>query len=413
MSKTIEERIPRDVGRGALPDHPAAKTPWEKLISFHDAFHFAVKQNAFVDAVFMQAARILIPDYETRAEGMCSCARDMFAAVANGPVGRMNAEGQNVHPFMRGCFLGALSPDNGDEDLLMCGRVNDFGTHRVEKELDVCYWDIVGSEFCRTTVCGMEANTKGQSQVMGQTGPNLDYHMVEARGCGDPHCRIVAEDREKYPLPPHKVWETFGPIATSDQIKFTAREDMVTESQMFREECGYKFRNALCYEKTPAEAYSAASTALAATFIWPPVAKKIEAGEIDEKFADHVIRCVFEAAGKASFHDFYAVRGLQDWLGVPDDIHDGRALGAYIEVLCQVMRIDYTVETFCSEEVVYRISRAGLERRFPKLADAYLALWYGMCKTLVGAEWFLWEEAAGMPDEILRVKIAKKIDKFC
>ena len=44
----------------------------------------------------------------------------------------------------------ALSLDSKVRDI-MCGRCQDFGTYRCEKELDVCDWDIVGSELCRTT----------------------------------------------------------------------------------------------------------------------------------------------------------------------------------------------------------------------------------------------------------------------
>ena len=50
MSKKIDERIPREVGKGALPDHPAIKTPWEKLISYHDAAHFCSRYGATVAA---------------------------------------------------------------------------------------------------------------------------------------------------------------------------------------------------------------------------------------------------------------------------------------------------------------------------------------------------------------------------
>ena len=33
MSNKIDDRLPKEVGAGALPVHPAVKTPWEKLIS--------------------------------------------------------------------------------------------------------------------------------------------------------------------------------------------------------------------------------------------------------------------------------------------------------------------------------------------------------------------------------------------
>jgi hypothetical protein len=37
-------------------------------------------------------------------------------------------------------------------------------------------------------------------------------------------------------------------------------------------------------------------------------------------------------------------------------------------------------------------------------------MWNGMVKTLVNAQWSVWEEES--PDKKLRIKIAKKIDKF-
>jgi hypothetical protein len=37
-------------------------------------------------------------------------------------------------------------------------------------------------------------------------------------------------------------------------------------------------------------------------------------------------------------------------------------------------------------------------------------MWYGMAKTLINAQWALWEEDS--PEGKLRIKIAKRIDKF-
>ena len=88
-------------------------------------------------------------------------------------------------------------------------------------------------------------------------------------------------------------------------------------------------------------------------------------------------------------------------------------MGGHIEMFLQSMRIDYTVEAFCKEEVVYIIDRAGLANRMQKWVDALVAFWYGATKTLVNAQWSLWEDAAGVSEDKLRIKIAKKIDKFC
>ena len=411
MSKKIDERIPREVGQGALPDHPAVKTPWEKLISVHDAHHFILKHVGLLDADFMQVLRIIVPDYEDRADRLCSNIREQARAIYDSPYGVQTCDKLHIHPFMCGNFMGGLLGDAGDERLLMCGLVNDFGSHRVEKELDVCYWDIVGSEFCRTTVVGLQNQGLGLSQASGQTGNNLDYCMVEAKGCGDLHCRIVAEDREKFPMPEHKVWESFGPIATADQIKFTARDEMADESMIYREECGYRYTGGTCQEEETAESYITCFTCLAGYYMEPVFQDAIQKGEITEELLNHIIRCVFEACGKTAYRDFYAVRGLRGWLGVPDEIHDGRTLGAYIETICQMLRADYKIEAFNQDEVIYNIDRTAVTMRYPRLATAYLALWNGMCKTLVGTEWFCWEEET--EENILRIKIARKIDKFC
>ena len=66
-----------------------------------------------------------------------------------------------LHPFFKGTdetggFQAGAFGDNGDERLLMQGRVNDLGTYRVEKELDACPWDIMGSEICRVSTASLE-----------------------------------------------------------------------------------------------------------------------------------------------------------------------------------------------------------------------------------------------------------------
>jgi hypothetical protein len=44
------------------------------------------------------------------------------------------------------------------------------------------------------------------------------------------------------------------------------------------------------------------------------------------------------------------------------------------------------------------------------LCEAHLYMWQGMVKTLVNAQWSVWEEDS--PKGKMRIKIAKKIDKF-
>ena len=77
----------------------------------------------------------------------------------------------------------------------------------------------------------------------------------------------------------------------------------------------------------------------------------------------------------------------------------------------QSLHAQYEVEAFNGEECVYVIDRGVLANNMPKMVNAYLWFWYGMTKSLVNPQWSLWEEDS--PEGKLRIKIAKKIDKFC
>lgn len=72
MPKKIDDRYPSDLGRGCYESIPAVKTPWDRLISFHDAYHYAQRGYASMAAVFLQALRILVPDYDERMTLMCN-----------------------------------------------------------------------------------------------------------------------------------------------------------------------------------------------------------------------------------------------------------------------------------------------------------------------------------------------------
>lgn len=414
MSKKMDPRLPRDIGKGSYSSYAAIKTPWEKLIGYREGVHYVSRYNAVVSSALMQALRILVPDYQERAAHLCKEAYERLYYVQSQFGAEQAIKETNIHPFCRGSFTGGLVGDAGDDALLMCGRVNDFGTYRVEKELDVCDWDIVGSELCRATTQSLEGTADAVADKL-RKGPRLEYHMVEAKGCGDRHCRIVAECREKFPMPPHEQWECFGPIATSDQIKFTPEEECVSESQIFREESNYTFANGTNWERTPDETMLTTSSA-AVTYILPCFSYLIQNGILEEKTVDHVIHCVCEAAGKAYMGDYAAKKGLADWLGAPWEVlSDGRILGGHIEVYLQSAQCPYEVEAFNKDEVIYVIDRNAITCMGSQLkyADALVAFWYGMSKTLINAQWALWEEPGDTPADKLRIKIAKKIDKFC
>ena len=133
MSKKIDERLPKEVGSGLYP----VKSPWDKMISYREAAHYCQRYTNVVSAAIMQAFRLLEPDYAVRSQAMCTNAynRLYYVNTMIPGYGEMNAEQLHMHPFMLGNIVGGLVGDAGDEDLLMCGRVNDFGTYRVERSL--------------------------------------------------------------------------------------------------------------------------------------------------------------------------------------------------------------------------------------------------------------------------------------
>lgn len=112
------------------------------------------------------------------------------------------------------------------------------------------------------------------------------------------------------------------------------------------------------------------------------------------------------------FGERYAIKALRDWMGVPNSIgEDGRLLAGLIEVQLQSLVCAYEVEAFNEKECILVIDRSGLEITGTKdVPEAHLAMWYGMAKTLINAQWSCWEENS--PAKKLRIKIAKKIDKF-
>ncbi|MGO5161068.1 MULTISPECIES: hypothetical protein [unclassified Bilifractor] len=412
MSNKIDARIPKDSGAKSMTCYAAIQSPWNKLVGYQEAMHWLSRYNATFSAACMQALRIIEPDYAERAQDMCTAVyQKLYYTMQR--FGKYQMEQHNVHPFCRGSFVGALVGDSGDDALMMCGRVQDFGTYRAEKELDICDWDIVGSELCRATTQSLEASSKSWSENL-RPGTQLEFHMVEAKGCGDCHCRIVAESRDKYPMPPHAQWECFGPVATADQIKFTKPEDMVEEPMVFRGESGFTFANGTNMEDdSNSVARLTRRSNAACGYIFPALSLILRMQKADEKMVDHVLHCICEAAGKAVFGERVAIQAVRDWMGVPNTMNDGRVMGGYLEMFFQAMGLEYSIEAFNKDVVEYVVDRNNLTVYNPKMDDAYVAYWYGMTKTLVNAQWSLWEIKEDTPADKLRIRIAKKIDKFC
>ena len=374
MSKKIDGRIPQNSGDGAgFKQFNAVQSPWNKLMSYQDALHYASRFESVLSAAVTQAYRIIIPDYATRASEMC---KEAYNRLLYTGMNYPNDDGFGIHPFMCGSYPGALIGDKGDDALLMCGRCNDFGTYRCEKELDVCDWDICGSELCRATTMSLQ----------GQADATESRHR---KG--------------------HKL--SFGPAVSDDYKKVTEEEDCVAESMMFREECDYHFVNGTNNETDTSNQMVNLSTA-ASLYMLPAIDNAVRLGYTTAENAEWIKKCVLEAAGKAMFGERYAIKACREWLGVPDTIgEDGRLLGGVIEMLLQSLVCGYEVEAFNKDEVIYVINRGDLAiTGTQSLCEAHLYMWQGMVKTLVNAQWSVWEEDS--PKGKMRIKIAKKIDKF-
>lgn len=408
MGKKIDGRIPQNSGDGAgFKQYNAVQSPWNKLMSYQDALHYASRFESVLSAAVAQAYRIIIPDYATRASEMC---KEAYGRLLYTGMNYPNDDGFGIHPFMCGSYPGALIGDKGDDALLMCGRCQDFGTYRCEKELDVCDWDICGSELCRATTMSLQGQADATASRH-RKGHKLDYMMVEAKGCGDRHCRIIAENREKYPAPDHELWESFGPAVSDDYKKYTEEEDCVSESMMFREECNYRFVNGTNNETDSSNQMVNMSIA-ASLYLLPAIDNAVKLEYTTAENAEWIKKCVLEAAGKAMFGERYAIRACREWLGVPDSIgEDGRVLGGVIEMLLQSLVCGYEIEAFNKDEVIYVINRGDLAiTGTQSLCEAHLYMWNGMVKTLVNAMWSVWEEDS--PKGKMRIRIGKKIDKF-
>ena len=181
-------------------------TAWGKLITEEEAYRQLNRQIAAMTANLFQVMRIFEPSWEKRTEAICGIANMMNMAVAGTPEEQkdyVNAslyEAFNIPELCeKSSWLGGITGDSGDEWENMAGRVVQFTRNRVEKELDTCPWDIVGSELCNMTTSMFTANFDLASS--NGTENEVALNMCQARGCGNKHCRVVAERRDVYGLP--------------------------------------------------------------------------------------------------------------------------------------------------------------------------------------------------------------------
>ena len=383
------------------------ETVWGKLIPEKEAYDYAVRQIASFCANLFQVMRILEPDFEKRTSAICDISYMMNMAACSDEYLKDFFDEWNIPEFCKkDAWLGGIFGDSGDEYENMAGRVVQFTHDRVEKELDTCPWDIVGAELCNMTTAMFTANFD-----LANNGENIvALNMCEARGCGDCHCRVVAERRDKYGLEKQSWMDHMQqPV---DPVHNTPRERMVREGQIHRNDC---YSQAFGEEKSFEWAYR---WCMEKGWVWcvafPLIAIR-DMAESDEEF-ERIFKIVFSTAGKNAFIEPFAIEGLRSWLGVPREIgnNDPRLMGGYIKNVLDCQLVPCELERFTNDEVVIKVDTETFNGRFPmapidELTLGYETLWHNAVKTMVSAEWSCWFE--GKDNEEMYIHVGRKIDK--
>ena len=388
------------------------ETVWGKIFSEKEAYVYSIRHIAAFSANIFQLMRILEPDYEKRTEAICSTSYEVSMMADQGDrdayVKDFRDEWQIPELCKQGAWLGGLIGDYGDEFQMMAGRVIQFTPNRVEKELDTCPWDIVGSEMCNMTTAMFMANFDLNSA---DGEPNeIALDMCEARGCGDMHCRVVAEKRDVFKRKVQGPLDHFGQPA--GPVTVTPREKMYKEGQVLR---NGKYINAFGEERDLEYCYN---WTMQNGWIWSvafPLMAIRDMAATDEEF-ERMLKIVFSTAGKAAFIEPSAVKGIREWLGVPNEIddNDGRVLGGFIKANLDTQLVPNKLVRFDQDETRIEVSVADFEGRYewmpiPELTIGYESLWHNMAKTMISPEWSCWFE--DKDEEIMTIVVGRKIDK--
>lgn len=390
-----------------LDSHKAVETVWGKLIPEKDAYRYAVREIAAFCSNIFQVMRILEPDFDMRTEAICEMSYNLNMGVSGEEYLNTFYDDWNIPEFCeKSAWLGAIFGDYGDEAENMAGRVIQFTKDRVEKELDTCPWDIVGAELCNMTTAMFTANFD-----LANGGENdVSLNMCEARGCGDRHCRVVAERRSTFGLPKQGFLDHMGtPVMP---VHDTPEERTVKDGQILR---NGQYSNAFGEEHSLEYDYRWLCEFGWAWCVAFPLAVIRDLPDDEEEFL-RIFRIIFSTAGKNLFMEPFTKRAVRDWLGVPDSIgeNDPRIMGAYIKTLMDCQLVPNELDAFTKDEVRIKVKTDDFNGRFEmapmdELAIGYEVLWHNAVKTLVSTEWSCWFE--GMDDEEMTIVVARKIDK--
>jgi len=384
------------------------ETVWGKLIPEKEAYQYATREIAAFCANLFQVMRILEPDFNKRTEAICEVAYMMNMSASSEQYLKDFFNEWNIPEFCeKTAWLGAIFGDSGDEYENMSGRVIQFTRDRVEKELDTCPWDIVGAELCNMTTAMFTANF----DLAEPDGENrVALNMCEARGCGDRHCRVVAERRDVFNLPKQGWMDHMQqPVMP---VHNTPPERSVRDGQILR---NGQYSNAFGEEKTFEWSYR---WCMEFGWVWcvifPLVAIR-DMADTEEEF-ERIFKIVFSTAGKNAFIEPFAVEGMRNWLGVPHEIgsNDPRLMGSYIKAVLDTQLVPNQLAAFTKDEIRIKVKGEDFNGRFEmapteELSLGYETFWHNAVKTMVSPEWSCWFE--GKDEEEMTIVVARKIDK--
>ena len=396
--------------------HRGVETAFGKIIPEKEAYSYCLRTIAAFSANIFQVMRVLNDDWEDRTSQICEIANMMNCAACSGSEEELfdylNAfyDEWNIPELVkRAAWIGAIWGDYGDEAEDMAGRVIQFTEDRVEKELDSCPWDIVGSEMCNMTTAMFTANFDiAAGGEHGEITNDVALNMCEARGCGNPHCRVVAERRDTFDLEKQDWLDHRGQAFLP--VHDTPPERRVKHAQGLR---NGQYTNSFGEENSLEWQYNwVAQMGWVWSISFPLIAIRDMADDDDE--FERILKIVFATAGKNSFIDPFAREGLRNWLDIPREIgdNDPRVMGVYIQAILGCQLVPYEFEAFDADGVEIRVEQDTFTGRFEmapldEITLGYEAQWNGACHTLVSPEWSVWIDE---DDDDFIINVGRKVD---
>ncbi|MDO5107203.1 MAG: hypothetical protein Q4D39_02895, partial [Coriobacteriaceae bacterium] len=234
-------------------------------------------------------------------------------------------------------------------------------------------------------------------------------NMCEARGCGNPHCRVVAERRDAFDLP-KQDWLDHMQQPTQP-VHDTPIERRVKEGQALR---NGSYVQAFGEERSLESSYGWVCWS---GWLWSvcfPLGAIEDMADDDDEF-ERLLRIVFATAGKNMFLEPVAKGAIRDWLGVPHELgdKDPRIMGAYIKNILDTQLVPCELTAFDEDGCEIVVDTETFSARFPmspcdEIVWGHEAMWNGAVKTLVDPEWSVWFE--GVDDDEMTIVVGRKVD---